>query len=126
MAQLNINRWLLPAVGIHTGGRGLASGPGGQRFDLIQRVLLLYQIKHFQCLIAGNGRKFIQKLIYADADAYKIAKGFNSDTGSAEYRCSILDLRVDGDRLVLSHGAAVYVLIIELQTGTAKFRCVKR
>ena len=78
------------------------------------------QIIYLQSLIARNGRKFIQELIYAYANAHKIVKSFNSNPGSTKYRRSILDLRVNGDWLVLSHGAAVYVLIddIQAQDGT--------
>lgn len=68
-----------------------------QCFDLVDTELIFYQIVHFQRLITGNGRKLIQKLVYTYANAHEVIKSFNSNPGSTKYRCSILDLRVNGD-----------------------------
>ena len=87
----------LPCGRIHTRGRRLGGWPFCKGLNLVKAILQFNQIIHFQCLIARDGREFIQKIIHAYANAHKIVERFNSNPGSTKYRRSILDLRVNGD-----------------------------
>lgn len=71
---------------------------------LVEReTLLLHHFHNFDCLVSGNRREFIQKLIEAYPNAHVIKKGFNPDTGSAKNGCSILNFGVYANRIEVIH-----------------------
>ncbi len=64
---------------------------------LIQGVFPNDQIIYFKGLVARNGRKFIQKFIYAYTNSHEVHKGLDSDARAAEYGRTILDFGVNTD-----------------------------
>ncbi len=69
----------------------------GQRADLIRRIMVVDQFIYLHGLVSGNGWKFIQKLIDADADSEEIIERLDANAGTAEDWSSILDFRMYGD-----------------------------
>lgn len=78
-------------------------GACDQRPDLFRRNFFRDQIVYFERLIAGNGRKLVQKLVDTYSDAQVITESLDSNTGSTKNRGAILDFGVYGDCVELSH-----------------------
>jgi hypothetical protein len=74
-------------------------------------LMLLGHLHDFYGLVPRNGRELVQELIEAHPDTHVIEKSFDPNTGSAEYRCSILNFGVYADRVKVIHKTGAVELL---------------